>query len=155
VVCWSFTCSGLADGWGTNPRLSYLEVPGSRGLHPHWEVDVSTVLIVEDEVLIREIVKDELEAEGYEVLVASDADVAIKILESREDVHLIFTDVNMPGSMDGVRLAAAVRDRWPPVHIILTSGKARPLTIPANALFIPKPYVGQAVVAAMRTFENM
>lgn len=116
---------------------------------------MSTVLIVEDEVLIREIVKDELEAEGYEVLVASDADVAIKILESREDVHLIFTDVNMPGSMDGVRLAAAVRDRWPPVHIILTSGKARPLTIPANALFIPKPYVGQAVVAAMRTFENM
>jgi CheY-like chemotaxis protein len=114
-----------------------------------------TVLIVEDEVLIREIVKDELEAEGYEVLVASDADAAIKILESRQDIHLIFTDVTMPGSMDGLRLATAVRDRWPPVHIILTSGKTMPLNMPANAIFIPKPYLGQSVVSAMRTFGNM
>jgi hypothetical protein len=52
-------------------------------------------------------------------------------------------------------LAACVRDRWPPVHIIITTGKARPLEIPANAIFIAKPYVGQAVVDAIRTFENM
>jgi hypothetical protein len=61
----------------------------------------------------------------------------------------------MPGSMDGLKLAAAVRDRWPPVHIIITTGKVRPLEFPANVLFIPKPYVGENVVAAMRTFENM
>ncbi|WP_224741881.1 response regulator [Bradyrhizobium sp. 2S1] len=67
----------------------------------------------------------------------------------------LFTDIDMPGSMDGLKLAAAVRDRWPPVHIIITTGKVRPLEIPANALFIPKPYVGKNVVAAMRTFENM
>ncbi|MGM4905909.1 hypothetical protein AB8B21_07490 [Tardiphaga sp. 866_E4_N2_1] len=57
--------------------------------------------------------------------------------------------------MDGIKLAAAVRDRWPPVHIIITTGKVRSLSIPANALFIPKPYLGKNIVAAMRTFENM
>ena len=112
------------------------------------------VLVVEDETLIRELVAEELEVAGYTVVIANDADQAIAILEARQDIHLVFTDINMPGSMDGLKLAAAVRDRWPPVHIIIiTSGKIRPLEIPANALFIPKPYVGESVVAAMRTFE--
>ena len=114
-----------------------------------------TVLVVEDEVLIREVVKDELEDAGYTVVIAEHADAAIAILESRQDIHLVFTDIDMPGSMDGLKLAASVRDRWPPVHIIITTGKSRPGSIPANALFIPKPYVGRNVVAAMRTFENM
>ena len=114
-----------------------------------------TVLVVEDEVMIREVVKDELEDAGYTVIVAEHADAAIAILEARHDIHLVFTDIDMPGSMDGLKLAACVRDRWPPVHIIITTGKSRPATIPANALFIPKPYVGRNVVAAMRTFENM
>ena len=113
------------------------------------------VLVVEDEILIRELVSEELEVAGYIVVIANDADQAIAILEARQDIHLVFTDINMPGSMDGLKLAAAVRDRWPPVHIIITSGKIRPLEIPANALFIPKPYAGENVVAAMRTFENM
>ena len=114
-----------------------------------------TILVVEDETLIRELVAEELEVAGYTIVIANDADQAIAILEARQDIHLVFTDVNMPGSTDGLKLAAAVRDRWPPVHIIITSGKIRPLEIPANALFIPKPYVGKNVVAAMRTFENM
>jgi CheY-like chemotaxis protein len=114
-----------------------------------------TVLVVEDEGLIRDVVKGELEDAGYSVVVARHADAAIAILEARNDIHLVFTDIDMPGSMDGLKLAACVRDRWPPVHIIITTGKARPATIPANALFIPKPYVGRNVVAAMRTFENM
>ena len=114
-----------------------------------------TVLVVEDEILIRELVAEELEEAGYSVVVAHNADQAIAILEARQDIHLVFTDIDMPGSMDGLKLAAAVRDRWPPVHIIITTGKVRPLEIPANALFIPKPYVGENVVAAMRTFENM
>jgi CheY-like chemotaxis protein len=114
-----------------------------------------TVLVVEDEVMIREVVKDELEDAGYTVIVAAHADAAISILEARQDIHLVFTDIDMPGSMNGLKLAACVRDRWPPVHIIITTGKTRPASIPANALFIPKPYVGRNVVAAMRTFENM
>jgi two-component system, response regulator PdtaR len=113
------------------------------------------VLVVEGEILIRELVAEELEEAGYSVIVANNADRAIAILEARQDIHLIFTDIDMPGSIDELKMAAAVRDRWPPVHIIITSGKVRPLEIPANALFIPKPYVGENVVAAMKTFENM
>jgi len=128
----------------------------SRGLDvPTGRVEMPTVLVVEDETLIRELVAEELEVAGYTVVIANDADQAIAILEARQDIRLVFTDINMPGSMNGLKLAAAVRDRWPPVHIIITSGKVRPLEIPANALFIPKPYVGKNVVAAIRTFENM
>jgi two-component system, response regulator PdtaR len=116
---------------------------------------MATVLVVEDEALIREVVAEELKEAGFTVVVAKHADHAIAILEARQDINLVFTDIDMPGSMNGLKLAAAVRDRWPPVHIIITTGKVRPLEIPANALFIPKPYVGRVVVAAMRTFENM
>lgn len=114
-----------------------------------------TVLLVEDEPPIRDLVSEELVAAGFDVLQVNNADRAIAILESRQDINLVFTDIDMPGSMDGLKLAAAVRDRWPPVHIIITTGKTRPMTIPANALFIPKPYLTRAVVSAIRTFENM
>jgi CheY-like chemotaxis protein len=115
-----------------------------------------TVLVVEDEDLIRELVLEELVDAGYTVVEAQHADHAITILEARQDIQLVFTDIDMPkGSMDGLKLAAAVRDRWPPVHIIVTSGKAQPLTIPANALFIPKPYLIPALLLAIRTFEKM
>ena len=97
----------------------------------------------------------ELEDAGHEVVVAGNTDAAIAILETRADIHLVFTDIDMPGSMDGLELAAYVRDRWPPVHIIITTGKNKPLEIPANALFIPKPYLGQTIVDAIRTFQHM
>jgi CheY-like chemotaxis protein len=116
---------------------------------------VATVLVVEDEFLVRDFLQNELEEAGYDVILADSADTAIAILESRADIHLVFPDVDMPGSMDGLKLAACVRDRWPPIHIIITTGNPRPLEIPANALFIPKPYLGRAVIDAMRTFENM
>jgi two-component system, response regulator PdtaR len=116
---------------------------------------MATVLVVEDEAILRDMIAEELEDAGFTVVIAMNADHAISILENRLDIHLVFTDIDMPGSMNGLKLAAAVRDRWPPIHIIITTGKARPLDIPANALFIPKPYLGENVVAAMKTFENM
>lgn len=114
-----------------------------------------TVLVVEDEFLIRDVICEELQHAGYTTVGAEDAEAALSILEARSDIRLVFTDIDMPGSMDGLKLAAAVRDRWPPIHIIITTGKIRPLTIPANSLFIPKPYLIKSLVAAMRTFENM
>jgi CheY-like chemotaxis protein len=117
--------------------------------------NMPTVLIVEDDVFIREFFSEELTSAGFSTIQAGNADDAIALLEARQDVHLVFTDIDMPGSMDGLKLAAAVRDRWPPVHIIITTGKSRPMTIPADALFIPKPYRGGHVVSAMRTFPNM
>jgi DNA-binding NtrC family response regulator len=116
---------------------------------------VATVVIVEDEFLVRNFLQIELEDASYGVVLADNADVAIAILEARTDIHLVFTDIDMPGSMDGLKLAACVRDRWPPIHIIITTGNARPREIPANALFIPKPYIGRTVIDAMRTFEKM
>jgi CheY-like chemotaxis protein len=117
--------------------------------------DMPTVLVVEDEILVRDVVSDELIDAGFDVVQVGDAQQAIAVLEARQDIHLVFTDIDMPGSMDGLKLAAAVRDRWPPVHIIITTGKVRPMSIPANALFIAKPYLTRNVVTAMRTFENM
>jgi len=82
------------------------------------------------------------EDSGFEALSAATADEAIKILVSRSDIRLVFTDVNMPGSMNGLRLAHAVRDRWPPVELLVTSalGNVTAGDLPARGRFLSKPY---------------
>lgn len=97
---------------------------------------------------------DELQRAGHVVISAYTADDAISILESRNDIRLIFTDIDMPGSMDGLQLAAAVRDRWPPIHIILTSGKHRSddHLMPRHSIFIEKPYPLCGLVNAVQMF---
>jgi CheY-like chemotaxis protein len=100
------------------------------------------VLAVEDEPLILMLAVDMIRDAGFEPLWASNADEAIRILESRDDIRIVFTDINMPGSMDGIKLARAVRGRWPPIKIIVTSGLSgseRKL-LPEDSQFIPKPY---------------
>lgn len=103
---------------------------------------MNTILVVEDESLIRMSIADHLEESGFEVLEARDADQALEILANNPAITIIFTDVDMPGSMDGIALAQAVRDRWPPVRIYVTSGLWRLNTdeLPNDAVFIPKPY---------------
>ncbi|WP_336945658.1 response regulator [Asaia sp. BMEF1] len=114
-----------------------------------------TVLVVEDEPLQRMSLMDFLEEAGYAVAEASDADQALVILESRPDIRIVLADVDMPGSMDGLRLAALVRDRWPPIEIIVTSGRGIPqlATIPARAMFLPKPLNEQRVKEALSLFS--
>src|SRR5580658_7383057 len=80
------------------------------------------VLVVEDEVIIRMNIVQVAEDSGYDVLEAANADEAIEILESRNDICAVFTDIIMPGSMDGLRLVRAIRGRWPPIQIIVSSG---------------------------------
>lgn len=116
---------------------------------------VTTILMVEDEPFIREFVRDEFVDAGFDVVVASSADEAVAILENRLDIQLVFTDIDMPGTMNGLKLASTVRDRWPPIHIIITTGKDRPPIIPERAVFIPKPYLSRDVVKLMRAFEQM
>ncbi len=101
-----------------------------------------SVLVVEDEALLLFTIADELRDAGFIVYEASNADEAIRHLETHTRIDIMFTDIDMPGSMDGLRLSAAVRDRWPPVKIIVTSGKNRPASeaLPAGGIFIPKPY---------------
>ncbi len=100
------------------------------------------VLVVEDEHLIRMDTASSLEAEGFVVHEAANAAEAIRRLELHSEIRLIFTDVNMPGTMDGVALAHYVRGRWPPVKIIVTSGyaKVRESDLPPGSLFVEKPY---------------
>ena len=112
------------------------------------------VLIVEDELLVRMAIADAVEEAGFEVIESGNADEAVLILESRSDVRIVFTDIDMPGSMDGMKLAAAVRGRWPPIEIILTSGhRSIPHSdLPARSIFIPKPYAAELIVATLRQF---
>ena len=77
------------------------------------------VLVVEDEVLIRMNTAEIIEDAGFEVLEAANADEAIALLEARRDIQVIFTDIDMPGSMNGIKLAQAVRGRWPPIKMLL------------------------------------
>ena len=92
-----------------------------------------------------------VEEAGFEALEAASADEAIRILETRSDIRIVFTDIDMPGSMDGIRLAACIRDRWPPIELILTSGKMLPSSedMPARGIFFSKPYKRSDVAAAL------
>ena len=109
------------------------------------------MLVVEDEPLIALDISDELTHAGYNVLTAANADEAIVLLEKRSDIATIFTDIDMPGSMNGLKLAAAVRKRWPPVNIIITTGKRPPTAadMPERSLFLAKPYQAVEVVKAL------
>lgn len=84
------------------------------------------VLIVEDDFLIRSGAADMVRDLGFEAIEAADADEAIELLERRNDIDILFTDIQMPGSMDGLRLIAVVRDRWPPILLLVTSGQVTP-----------------------------
>jgi CheY-like chemotaxis protein len=110
------------------------------------------VLIVEDEPLLRMAAVNFISDAGFETLEAGAAAEAIAILESRPDIRLVFTDIHMPRGMDGLKLAALIRDRWPPIEIVLTSGYGEPSSdaLPARCAFIPKPYEPEALVAALR-----
>jgi DNA-binding NtrC family response regulator len=107
----------------------------------HLSSKKAVILVVEDEPLLRLITVEILEEAGFEVIEAANADIAVRFLEARMDIRIVITDVDMPGSMDGMKLAAAVRNRWPPIEIVIVSGQKRPLTttLPERAVFFPKP----------------
>ena len=110
------------------------------------------VLVVEDDPFLLMHAMDVVTEAGLEPITATNADDAIALLESRTDIRIVFTDIDMPGSMDGLKLAAAVRGRWPPIEIILTSGHIapRPVDMPPRSRFFSKPYDGNGVVRTLR-----
>jgi CheY-like chemotaxis protein len=127
------------------------EMPAMMILH-HSAIP-AVVLVVEDEMLLRMRAVDMVEDAGFTPVEAMDADEAVAILESRSDIALLFTDIQMPGSMDGLKLAHAVHKRWPPIKIILVSGqlKLANLDIPVDSCFFGKPLEAEAVIAQMRS----
>lgn len=110
-----------------------------------------TILLVEDDALLRMNAAEILEDAGFAVVEAADADAALKIIGEHEKIGILFTDVHMPGSMNGFRLAQVVHERWPGVALILTSGEMRPqkAEIPHAGIFIPKPYTGRELASAL------
>ena len=111
------------------------------------------MLVVEDEALLLITIADELRESGVVVYEATNADAAIKLLEEHADIGILFTDIDMPGSMDGLKLSAAVRNRWPPIKIIVTSGKRSGdnLLMPEGSIFMAKPYISASVVDTIQT----
>jgi CheY-like chemotaxis protein len=101
-----------------------------------------SVLIVEDDTLLRMDAAAFFEDAGYTVHEAANADEAIRLLEQNSNIRLVFTDVQMPGSIDGLKLARYVRERWPPVKIIIASGQVclRQDELPSGSAFFSKPY---------------
>jgi CheY-like chemotaxis protein len=112
----------------------------------------AVVLVVEDEMLLRMRAVDMVEDAGYTSVEAVDAAEAVAILESRSDIALIFTDIQMPGSMDGLTLAHSVHQRWPPIKIILVSGqlKLADIDLPADSRFFAKPLEAKEMIAQLQ-----
>jgi CheY-like chemotaxis protein len=116
--------------------------------------ELTKVLVVEDELLSRIHAVHLVEEAGYEAIEAANADDAIKILEDRRDIRIVFTDIDMPGSMDGLKLSRAIRKRWPPIELILTSGHftVRDADLPERSRFLPKPYADEQLIGALQQF---
>ena len=111
-----------------------------------------TVLLVEDEILVRMFGFDLLTEGGFAVIEAASGHAAVIVLESRSDIGVLFTDINMPGSLDGLALARLTHERWPHIGLLIASGKVRPHPheMPPNGCFISKPFLPAAVVNQIR-----
>lgn len=111
----------------------------------------SVVLVVEDNPLILMGALDLVAAAGFEGVGAKSADEAIALLEARADIRLVFTDVEMPGEIDGVKLAHYIRNRWPPIHLIVASGRTilEESQLPTGSSFYSKPYNNDTIVKEM------
>jgi two-component sensor histidine kinase/CheY-like chemotaxis protein len=119
--------------------------------------NVPNVLVVEDEMVLRMRAVDIVEDAGFHSVEAVNADEALSILESRSDISLLFTDIQMPGSMDGLKLAHAVHDRWPSIKIVLVSGQVKPSDAekPADSRFFGKPLGVEQMIAELQAMVGV
>ena len=111
-----------------------------------------SILVVDDEALIRMTTVDIVEDAGYCALEAGNADQAIIMLERWPEIAAVLTDVNMPGSMDGLQLSRLIRDRWPLIGLVVTSGRflTKAMQMPAGVHFIAKPYTPDEIISAVQ-----
>lgn len=111
-----------------------------------------TILVVEDEALLLFTIADDLRDAGFTVFEATNADAALNLLEVEPRVGVLFTDVDMPGRIDGLQLSGLVRSRWPEVKILVTSGHVALADhdLPSGGRFIPKPYTPAMIVSSIR-----
>lgn len=114
------------------------------------------VLVVEDELFVRLMAIDAIEDAGYDAVGVETGDEALTLLDSRNDIDLLFTDIKMPGEVDGLELAARVRARWPKLPILLTSGHLYhgDASVPASIPFLQKPYRASALIAEITRLSS-
>lgn len=114
------------------------------------------ILVVEDEVLVRLTIADALHDAGFEVVEAATADDAIEII-NEQTIHFLFTDIQLPGTLDGVDLAHAVAARFPNAGIIVASGRLTPeeVSLPPGAEFFSKPYSFEKIVARLNVLSRL
>ncbi|HZG44792.1 MAG TPA: response regulator [Allosphingosinicella sp.] len=119
-------------------------------------VDSRVVLVVDDEVFARLLAVQIFLDQGFTVLEAQDAEEALDVLDRNDDVSLLFTDVSMPGAMDGLQLIEHVGEEWPHIRCIATSGRVDPrlCTLAGGARFLPKPYTAFHLMEAIRQSES-
>jgi two-component system, response regulator PdtaR len=118
---------------------------------PHSEPRM-VILVVEDEPLVRMFLADFLDEAGFKVFEAVNADEAITLLQARPDVQAVLTDIEMPGSMNGLELARVIQDRWPGVGVVVTSGRAQPGPddVSDAVAFVSKPYLPDTIISVIR-----
>lgn len=104
------------------------------------QTTIPLVLIVEDEPFVREIAAAAIQDAGFEVIEAANAQEAVDILNGRSDVGVLFTDVDMPGRLDGLALARLVHEQWPSIRLVVTSGRSLMGPVPDDGRFVAKPY---------------
>lgn len=116
----------------------------------------AVALVAEDEFILRMEAADTLADAGFKVLEAASADAALRYLQEKDGVDLLFTDVNMPGDLNGFDLAREVAARWPEILIVVCSGATRPLPgdLPPKARFIDKPYSAGLVEQVLRELRT-
>ena len=131
-----------ATGRNVRRKSAFARGPAVLKSRARWCLDVSLVLVVDDDYLVRMNAVFVLEEAGFDALQAGTAEEAIGLLEARSDIEVVFTDINMPGSIDGIALANTVQRRWPVVGLLLTSGyvQVRKEDVPERGLFLGKPY---------------
>lgn len=115
-----------------------------------------TVLVVEDDALVRMHGTDIFEEAGFKVIEADNADEALAFLDQGAEVHLLFSDIDMPGSIDGLELARIVHERWPRIHLLVTSGHHRlhDADVPGLGRFVRKPWQSGAIMTGVETLVH-
>ena len=119
---------------------------------PNRSAPPPVILVVEDEMMLRMLAMDMVEDAGFTAVEAVNADQAITILEARSDIAMLFSDIQMPGSIDGMKLAYAVHQRWPLIKILLVSGQMdlSKCEKPLNSRFFGKPLVARHIIAELQ-----
>jgi two-component system, response regulator PdtaR len=152
-------CLQMAGDWADQVVLGLTDnaVPQTYFMDVVADKPAPVILIVEDDPFVRMLAVEFVNDAGFKTLEAGDADQAIAILESCSEIAVLFTDIRMPGSMDGLKLAIVVSNRWPAIQILVASGHLhlRQADLPPKGRFLGKPYDAAAMIAELHSLVSL